>query len=197
MNHNEIVFNDFLEYLNLLSPIPERELLKLKKLCTLSQINKGDYFIRQGDNTTKFAFVSSGLFRFVYLSEDGKEFTKSFIDKKSFLTSYSSLLENRESFFSIEALEDSTLILIDFYAWKRLFEDEISWNKLYIKLLEKLYIQKEEREKEFLLYDAKERYEIFLEKFQNLDKRVKQYQIASYLGITSVALSNLRKELKN
>ena len=197
MNHNEIVFNDFLEYLNLLSPIPERELLKLKKLCTLSQINKGDHFIRQGDNTTKFAFVSSGLFRFVYLSEDGKEFTKSFIDKKSFLTSYSSLLENRESFFSIEALEDSTLILIDFYAWKRLFEDEISWNKLYIKLLEKLYIQKEEREKEFLLYDAKERYEIFLEKFQNLDKRVKQYQIASYLGITSVALSNLRKELKN
>lgn len=189
--------NVLLNYINSITPIPKEELCELEKICTVCRIEKSGYFIRQGETSTKFAFVVEGLFRFSYLSDEGKDFTKSFIDKNTFLTSYSSLLENRESYFSIEALENSTIVLIDFFKWKKLFETEISWNKFYIKLLEKVYILKEAREKEFLLYDAKERYEIFLEKFPNLEKRVKQYQIASYLGITPVALSNLRKELKN
>jgi hypothetical protein len=60
--------------------------------------------------------------------------------------------------------------------------------------LEKGYCIKEAREREFLLFDAKARYRSFLSTYPGLEKRVKQHLIASYLGITPVALSRVRKK---
>lgn len=135
-----------------------------------------------------------GLFRLTYLSEDGKEFTKSFLLENDFLVSYSALIENRESYFSIEALEDSEIVVINYHLWKELFEDKICWHKLLITILEKAFCKKEKREREFLLYNAQERYESFLTSYPNLENRIRQHVIASYLGITPVALSRLKNK---
>jgi len=47
----------------------------------------------------------------------------------------------------------------------------------------------------FLLFDAEKRYTLFLQEQPNLDQRIKQNMIASYLGITNVALSRVRKKM--
>ena len=57
-------------------------------------------------------------------------------------------------------------------------------------------IKKEKREASFLLLDAKQRYEIFLEDYSMISNIVHDYHIASYLGITNVSLSRIRKEMK-
>ena len=114
-----------------------------------------------------------GLFRLTYLSEDGKEFTKSFLLENDFLVSYSALIENRESYFSIEALEDSEIVVINYHLWKELFENKICWHKLLITILEKAFCKKEKREREFLLYNAQERYESFLNSYPNLENRIR------------------------
>jgi len=189
----DIIIDTFLEQINAITPIPNKELKKIKSIAKVEQIKKGEYFLRQGEKSSDFAFNVSGLFRVTYLSEKGKEFTKNFLVENDFLISYSALIEDRESYFSIEALENATIIVIDFYQWKELFEDEISWHKLLIHFLEKFFSEKEKREREFLLYDAQTRYRSFLNTYPNLAKRVKQYHLASYLGITPVALSNLKK----
>jgi CRP-like cAMP-binding protein len=62
-------------------------------------------------------------------------------------------------------------------------------------LLEKGYCTKEKREREFLLFDAEARYQSFLKSYPGLEKRVKQHQIASYLGITNVSLSRIRRKM--
>jgi len=187
----------FLDRLNTIVPIPQVELDKLKNISTLSSIKKGEYFLRQGDKSSSLAFILSGLFRTTYLTENGKEFTKTFLLDNDFLISYSALLQNRESYFSIEALEDSSIVVIDYHKWKELFKDEISWNQLLVVVLEKVYCKKEAREREFLLHDAQTRYESFLREHPNLVKRIKQHILASYLGITPVALSNLKKRVKS
>ncbi len=187
------IIDTFLEQLNFITPIPDKELKKVKSISKVEHIKKGEYFLRQGEKSSDFAFNVSGLFRLTYLSEDGKEFTKSFLIENDFLISYSALVEDRESYFSIEALENSTIIVIDYYKWRELFEDEISWHKLLIHFLEKIFSKREQREREFLLYDAQTRYRSFLNSYPDLVKRVKQHHLASYLGITPVALSNLKK----
>ena len=48
---------------------------------------------------------------------------------------------------------------------------------------------------EFLLLDAESRYKIFLEEYSTLENRVKQHMVASYLGITPIALSRIRKKM--
>jgi len=51
-------------------------------------------------------------------------------------------------------------------------------------------------QKEILLTkNAEERYMTFREMYPGLEKFISQYHIASYLGITSVSLSRIRKNL--
>lgn len=54
---------------------------------------------------------------------------------------------------------------------------------------------KEEHACSFKLLNSAERYQQFLAQYPGLGKRIKQYQLASYLGITSVSLSRIRNKL--
>ncbi len=186
-------FNSFFNYLNTITDFPKEEIEKLYSISDIQDIKKGDYFLKEGDYPNNFAFVYKGLFRITYLHEKGKEFTKSFFPENSFISAYSALIQNRESYFSIEALEDSSIIVIDYEKFKKLSQNHNCWDKLLIILLEKAFCAKEAREREFLLFDAKQRYESFLENYPQLENRLKQHMLASYLGITPVALSNLKK----
>ena len=106
------------------------------------------------------------------------------------------MIQNRESYFTIEALENSKILVVDYNDWKKLFSGNLSWHKFLITLLQKGYCMKEAREREFLLLSAEERYKSFIRNFPGLENRVKQHIIASYLGITPVALSRIRKNLQ-
>lgn len=67
----------------------------------------------------------------------------------------------------------------------------------YYYVNEKGYMKKEARERELLILNAVERYRVFLREYPDLEKRIKQHMIASYLGITPVALSRIRKEISS
>ena len=67
----------------------------------------------------------------------------------------------------------------------------------YTKALEKVYIIKQMREIELLLEDAQSRYIHFLDQYPMLHKRLKQHYIASYLGISPVSLSRIRRKMSN
>lgn len=175
-----------------LPPDQENRLLKLGKEVVLK---KGENFIGEGEVPKKFAFVSKGLFRYYYVDSKGNEFTKGFFEENVFLSSYSAMIGSRESFFSIEALEDSSLVVFEYNHWKELFKQHNCWSLLLIAILEKGFTKKETREREFLLFDAEERYKSFLKNYPSLDLRVKQLMIASYLGITNAALSRVRKKM--
>ena len=152
--------------------------------------------VRAGQIPAEFGFIIRGLFRYVYLSEEGTEYTKVFMPEGSFVSSYSAMVSSSPSHFSVEALEPSTVMVIPYERWQVLRKQNPEWNLLLLNLLEKGYAAKERREREFLLYDAERRYRSFLEKYPTLEQRVKQRMIASYLGITPVALSRIRKKLR-
>jgi CRP-like cAMP-binding protein len=156
----------------------------------------GDCFVKKGQMPTKFAIVKKGLFRYYYLTREGKEYTKVFMPEGSILSSYSAMVNKAESHFNIEAIEESTVIEITYRKWNELRSEDSKWNKLLISFLEKGYQTKEKREREFLLLDAEGRYREFMNDYPLLINRVKQHLIASYLGITPIALSRVRKKMK-
>ncbi len=182
--------------LNNISFIPESQLEEFYKVTSFKQIQKGDYFIQEGERPHSLGFVINGLFRYFYFNhKNGEEFTKGFILKNFALAEFSALIQNREAYYSIEALENSTVAVIQYGQWQKLINKHNCWNKLIIKLLESGYCLKVARERELLLYDAETRYKIFLERYPGLEKRIKQHIIASYVGITPVALSRIRKKM--
>lgn len=157
---------------------------------------KGDFFIRAGEQPRKMGLVLHGLFRYVYTDREGNEYTKAFMPAASFLSSYSSMIRAEPSYFAIEALEDATVLSFDYTAWQQLRKEDPIWNNLLLEMLEKGYSAKERRERELLLLSAEERYQNFCEMYAGLIGRVKQHQIASFLGIKPESLSRIRKKMK-
>jgi CRP-like cAMP-binding protein len=177
------------------APVPEGEARKFCGIVAEQSYQKGDVFIEAGSIPQKLAFVEGGLFRYYYANEKGSEFTKGFFPENSFIMSYTAMISNAESHFSVEALEDSRIFVFSYDAWKAIFQGNSCWTPFVIGMLEKGYSKKESRERELLLLSAEERYRNFLREYPQLEKRVKQHLIASYLGITPVALSRIRKQM--
>jgi CRP-like cAMP-binding protein len=185
----------FIQTLKFIVDLPPAEESEMRAVCSIKNLEKGEHFIRAGEIPSKMAFNLQGLLRYYYLDKKGNDYTKGFFAEGAPITSYSAMIQNRESYFSIEALEDSVLAVFTYTDWKRLLNRHECWQRLLILLLEKGYCAKEAREREFLVLDAEEKYRIFIQNFPNIESRIKQHYIASYLGITPVALSRIRKKM--
>ncbi len=185
----------FVNIIKAVIDLPAAEEEAVKRICAIKNIEKGGHFIYAGDVPDKLAFNLNGLFRYYYVDKKGNDFTKGFFPEGAPISSYSAMIQRRESFFSIEALEDSVISVINYFDWQKLLARHECWKSFLIGMLERGYCIKESREREFLVLDAEERYRIFRQIFPDIEQRVKQHYIASYLGITPVALSRIRKKM--
>jgi CRP-like cAMP-binding protein len=98
--------------------------------------------------------------------------------------------------FFIQALERTDTIVLPNRLLNELYDRHVCWERFGRKMAEHLVIIKEAREKELLLDSLEVRYQRFLKEFPSLVDRIPQYHIASYLGVTDVALSRLRQKIK-
>ncbi|GGF18843.1 Crp/Fnr family transcriptional regulator [Echinicola rosea] len=167
----------------------------LKAISQIKRFSSGEHWIREGQVPSSFGFVDKGLFRIYYADADGHEVTKGFFQEGSFPTAYTSLQTEKPSYFFIQALEDAQLVTIDYKKWLGMYRADPVWKDFLIAMLTKGYAKKEKRERELLQLSAEERYRGFLTEYPGLDKRIKQHYIASYLGITPVALSRIRRKM--
>lgn len=183
--------------LQTLVEMPADELAKLHCVFQEITLNTGEFLVRAGEIPSRIAFIVSGLLRLYYVNSAGSEFTKSFCPENHFVTAYSALVLKQSAQFFIEALEDSLLLVADYSQFTQLYAENFCWQIINHKLVEALFIKKEKREAELLLDDATTRYQKFLIEYPNLEHRVKQYHIASYLGISPVSLSRIRKAIQS
>lgn len=178
-----------------LGKIPADELSKLIGCFQPQTLKPGDFLLRAGEIPSQIGFVVAGILRLYYVNLAGSEFTKSFCPENHFVTAYSALILKQPAQFFIAALEESLLLVIDYGEYTKLCTEHPCLQIINHKLVEALFIKKEKREAELLLDDATTRYQKFLLDYPNLENRVKQYHIASYLGISPVSLSRIRKTL--
>lgn len=167
----------------------------IRPFLRVQSYDVGEHFVRAGEHTKTVGLIMQGVFRFYYITYAGDDVTKSFCAEGEFVGVYSSLILNETATFSIEALEPSIVLTFPFADFARLSETDLAWLNVRLRMVEQLYLKKQRREQELLLYDAQTRYLKFLEEYPQLEKRVKQYHIASYLGITPVSLSRIRSKL--
>ena len=175
--------------------LPENRIDEFLSIGKIRTINSSEYFIRAGEIPYKVAFIFSGLFRYVYTNDKGDEFTKAIMRENFFLSSYSAMIMERPSYFSIEALEDSEVLEMSWKDFLQLVESDVFWVKFLYKFIEKGYMNKEKRERDLLLLNAETRYKDFLTEFPGMEQRVKQGIIASYLGIKPETLSRIRRRI--
>ena len=139
--------------------------------------------------------LTSGVIRCYLSTESGKEFNKSFYLPISVVASLTALMNKTASIFTFEALTDCEVYEVDFSKVMQLCDKDPLINKLYTRVLEEVYVKYERRLVELISLDAKDRYLELRRQVENVDKLIPQYHIASYLGITPVQLSRIRKKI--
>ena len=78
------------------------------------------------------------------------------------------------------------------YEFQKFYDRHKAWERIARISLEKYFIDRETREHQLLVFDAKQRYEAFLQEFSNCHERLTNKDIASYLRITPEAFSRLK-----
>jgi CRP-like cAMP-binding protein len=162
--------------------------------CSIVKKTAGQVLIEAGQLAGCFYICLEGLLRNYYILENGKIFNKSFVVAPSVAGSLSEYVTGQPSRFSMECMENSTLLLLPFSLLKGV-ESEPFVEKFYLHIIEGLALVKEKREASLLIDDAKTRLLEFNEKHHHLVDRIPDYHIAAYIGITPVAFSRLKKSL--
>jgi len=182
-------------YLDRLHPIPETAWDKLKALFKEQRLQKGEYFIRQGQTAKDIGFLREGIIRAFYANARGQEYNKHFFIHPCFTGGYASLITGQPNQINQEALTDCSLLVANYEAFKALYQEHPAIERAARVLAEQFFVQKEQREIDIVLLDADERYRIFQKEFSGLENAIPQYHIASYLGITPTQLSRIRRKL--
>ena len=78
-----------------------------------------------------------------------------------------------------------------------LFSQVEGLNAFFRKKMERAFASFQKRILANLSQSATERYLDFVANYANIEQQVKNYHIASYLGITTETLSRIRKELSH
>ena len=111
------------------------------------------------------------------------------------MTDLQSFLTKQESKYPIQALEDSELLIIQKDALDKLLNEVPALNSYFRKLYAGAIIGNKERLLNVLSTKVEERYLRFVKKYPQLENRVPQYLIASYLGVTPEFFSRVKSKL--
>lgn len=175
--------------------LSDDEINELVPVHKVALLNANETFIKEGQVPRKFGFLLNGMVRYFYTDNHGREFTKMFFRENSFLSSYTAMIARERSLFTIQALTRAEIVEISFEHWLKVKQSNTKWDHFLIAILERAFANKEKRERELLLLDAESRYRIFRKEFHDMENKIRQHLIASYIGITPIALSRIRNKM--
>ncbi|SNR16804.1 Crp/Fnr family transcriptional regulator [Tenacibaculum jejuense] len=176
------------------------ELNKTEKEIILSKLNyiqvkKGQLLIAQNHDVKDQFFVLNGCLRTYHLDDLGKEHTLQFAIKDWWISDYIALWTSKKSVLNVECIQDAELVKISQEDLEQLFLEVPKLNLFFRQKLQKAFVRQEKRILSNLTKSAKERYLDFIRVYPDFEKHIKNFHIASYLGITTESLSRIRKEI--
>lgn len=170
-------------------------LKKIKDIVKPKAYKKNDVIINLGETTSKFYILKEGIVRSFVIDSKGKEYTKTLYKSVSAFAPLTSLITKTPSNFVFDCLTDCEIFEGNFYDIKSIINSNLEFSLFYIKTLEKVHIASEKKIYELSVLNATERYINLKNEIPDIENIIPQYHIASYLNITPIQLSRIRKKL--
>lgn len=162
---------------------------------TFKQVPKNFVLVKEGDVAKEIYFINKGLMR-LYYNKDGEHITGFIFREHLFAGSYDSFLQQLPGNQYLETIEPCELLCLTKEKMDMLYEELPKINILTRKIAEQRFINGQQVLSSFLLDSPEERYLKFERVHGDLFLRVPHHIIASYLGITPVSLSRIRKRIE-
>lgn len=173
-------------------PIPSLSKQDIKDYIHEVNFPKGHLLLRSDKVEHKVYFIKKGIVR-AFVPNPKEDLTFWFGEEGEAILSMTNYVEGKKSYEDIELLEDCELYEISITDLHNLFKKDIHLANFGRVLAEKELLKMERRWISSQLKSAKERYDDLMQYYPSLFQRVPLKMIATYLGITPVSLSRIRK----
>ncbi|MEM8763569.1 MAG: Crp/Fnr family transcriptional regulator [Bacteroidota bacterium] len=184
-----------IEYLNAILPLDENEKGIVQELFVPRRVKRRQFIHHEGDICDYANFVIQGCLKMFMVDEEGKEHNLQFAVENNWIGDLGSFHSGQPSKLYVEALENSHILQISKKNLFRLYDEFPKFNKIFRIMKEKHIVEYQNRILQNISSTGEERYLDFLKRHPELFNRISNVQIASYLGVTPVFLSMIRKKL--
>ncbi|TYP98890.1 CRP-like cAMP-binding protein [Tenacibaculum adriaticum] len=165
----------------------------LKDNFTEVHFKKGDIILHSNESVLYQYYVIKGCLRTFYIDKNGKEHTIQFAINDWWISDYIGYFSETKSVLNIECIEDAVLLKVAKTTIENTYDKIPKLERFFRKKMERSFVSFQKRILANLSQTAKERYQNFIKTYPNIEQHVKNYHIASYLGITTESLSRIRK----
>lgn len=156
---------------------------------------KGGALLREGERWQHLWWLERGALRLYYLDRHGQSANKNFYLDGAMFWPITPALRDEPVRFWVEALEPSRVWALPWDGWALATQGFARWQALEHRVLAALLQDKMAREHAFLQLTATERYLALQSEHPDWLARLPLRHLASWLGITDVALSRIRRRL--
>ncbi|KQR93250.1 cyclic nucleotide-binding protein [Chryseobacterium sp. Leaf180] len=187
----------FKSHLKKLINISDEESASVSAFFQVLEVKKRENLMSDGELCKFKYFVLSGCLRKFFVNEKGVEQTTEFAIENWWLADNFAFEQQAKSTFNIQAVEKTTLVMIDFHSQELLLQKHPVMERYFRIVYQRAYAASERRIRYLYEMTREELYVNFSTLYPWFIQRIPQYLIASFLGFTPEYLSEIRKKLRS
>ena len=176
------------------SNLSQRSSTAFADLCFETTYSGGSMLLKPSQPDRSEYILLNGIARTFLVNTEGEEITLCFFEENTIIPPHVTRTENGKSLLYCEALTDCIFAKMDAKAFESLMIENLEIREFGNSILRQELLNKVQKEIRMASWTAKQRLEQFRKQFSMLENRVPHPMSASYLGITNVSLSRLRKQ---
>lgn len=186
------MINHLKRFLQTFAEFEEQELCYIAGFFKPLSVKKNDILLHEGNVSKTFYYVYSGGIRTFFIDKNGHEKTRYVVLDNQAVTTLSSFISQQPSVEFMEALEDTSLLVISHHDFFKLAAEINNWKIYYQKILEKAYLFQNSKIESLVTLTAKQRYERLLKEHPMFVQRLSNKVLASYLDMREETLSRMK-----
>ena len=175
--------------------LTEEETAILQARINTRKYLKGQFVVQNGDICRHISFVTKGCVKIFYIDYEGNEQIVRFALENWWLSDIGSFISQTPAELNVQCLEATELIQFQYNQLEQLYAEVPKFERLFRIIGQKSIVALEKRLIKNFTLSAKDRYLAFRKQYPQIEQRVPQYMVASYLGITKEFLSKIRGQL--
>lgn len=196
MNLNSAAIEILQEFLQKLTGLGAEETVPLFSTARTVTLTNNQVYIPIGDKSRKLAFIEKGVMRAYAVKDNGDEATLYIRWEGQFIASHDTIINHSPSRFIYRALEDCTLMEVDYDTLDKIMREQPKFEPLRNFFLLRMLSETLDMIESFVFLSPEERYQKLISDRFNIVNRVPDKHLASMLGVTPVSLSRIRKRIQ-
>jgi CRP-like cAMP-binding protein len=187
---SDALYRHFCKHISL----TEQEFMVCEPLFQQRKYRKHQFILQEGQVSHYESFIIKGCTRTYEIDDKGLEHIMQFGLENWWIGDMYSFLTATPSKLNIDCIEETEVLQISKPNQDLLYQQLPKMERYFRILVQNAFIAAMNRIYSNLSKPALERYQEFIQKYPQIEQRVPNHQIASFLGITPQSLSRIRSQ---